>query len=88
MSWMVRKVPVGTAAAADTPHSLWRKASELMRLAGETNDPEMAAELRKLSVLYAARATKLEAAAETSVAVTQTAPANSLCKRPSEPSTV
>jgi hypothetical protein len=59
VTWLVRPTPVGTAA--DTPHSLRRKAREFLRLASEAKDPERVAELSRLASTYTDRAMEMEA---------------------------
>ncbi|HEY0521906.1 MAG TPA: hypothetical protein VGD08_00850 [Stellaceae bacterium] len=60
MEWTVRKAKVGTAT--DTPTSLRLKAAEFLRMAGETQFPDMADELRTLCQRYLERAAEMEAA--------------------------
>jgi hypothetical protein len=60
VSWLVRRVPVGTAA--DTPASLRAKAREFLRLAGTARDPAAVDELNRLAERYRKRATELEVA--------------------------
>lgn len=62
------KYRIGTSA--DTVASLRRKASEILRMAGETHDLDLSEELRLVATLYMERAAELEKSAPVAVVST------------------